>query len=273
MASMEVNGAGLEYDEQGSGAPLVFVHGSLEDLRTWRLQVKPFAKHYHVFAYSRRYHYPNTKFGSRPSYSAGNHAEDLAALLAGLAGVPAHLVCSSFGGYVALCLAVRHPALVRSLVLAEPPLMPWLLNTAGGRRLADAFLADGWLPARAAFRQGAPEQGVAKFLNAVMGRDAFTRLSPSTRQGLMDNAPAMQVETESSDYFTPFTCEEAGTIGRPALLLEGELSPPLFHLIVDELARCLPDTSRVLIAGVSHAIHLGNPEAYNAHVLRFLAQH
>ena len=273
MPSIEVNGAGLEYSEQGTGDPLVFVHGSLEDLRSWRLQMKPFAQRYHVFAYSRRYHYPNAAFGSRPEYSAGQHAEDLAGLLERLAIAPAHLVCSSFGGYAALCLAVRHPALVRSLVLAEPPLMPWLLNTPDGKRLADAFLADGWLPARAAFRRGEPEQGVRSFLNAVMGRDAFAHLSPSTRLALLDNAPALQVETESSEYFTPFTCSDAASIRRPALLLEGELSPPLFHLIVDELARCLPDTTRALIPGAAHAIHLGNPDAYNAHVLRFVQKH
>jgi non-heme chloroperoxidase len=235
MPIIEVNGAGLEYSELGAGEPLVFVHGSLEDLRTWRLQMASFAQHYHVVAYSRRYHFPNTRFGNRPSYSAGLHAEDLAGLLERLDLAPAHLACSSFGGYVALCLAARRPALVRSLVLAEPPLMPWLSNIPGGQPLADAFYADGWLPAQDAFRRGDPEAGVRSFLNAVMGREAFAHLSPSTRRALLDNAPAMQMESESADYFTPFTCDDAAAIDQPALLLEGELSPALFHLILDEL--------------------------------------
>ena len=88
----------------------------------------------------------------------------------------------------------------------------------------------------------------------------------------MDNAPAMQMESESADYFTPFTCEDAAAIRQPALLLEGELSPRLFHLILDELGRCLPNAERAVIQGAPHAVHLGNPDAYDVKVLRFLTE-
>ena len=40
----------------------------------------------------------------------------------------AHIVGYSYGGYTALHLAVNHPEMVRTLVLAEPPLVPWLTN-------------------------------------------------------------------------------------------------------------------------------------------------
>ena len=36
MAHVDVDGARLAYTEAGRGEPLVFVHGSLEDLRIWR---------------------------------------------------------------------------------------------------------------------------------------------------------------------------------------------------------------------------------------------
>ena len=48
MALVDVNGARLEYTEAGRGEPLVFVHGSLEDLRIWRRQVELFSAHYRV---------------------------------------------------------------------------------------------------------------------------------------------------------------------------------------------------------------------------------
>ena len=55
------------------------------------------------------------------------------------------------------------------------------------------------------------------------------------------------------------------------LLLNGELSPRLFHLINAELARCLPRATQAVIPQTSHAIHVGNPVAYHAAVREFLA--
>ena len=82
MAVVDVNGARLEYIEAGRGEPLVFVHGSLEDLRIWRRQVELFSAHYRVIAYSRRYHHPNAAPGDGdPAYTASLHAADLADLI------------------------------------------------------------------------------------------------------------------------------------------------------------------------------------------------
>ncbi len=202
MTTIEVNGARLAYVEAGSGDPLVFVHGSLEDLRVWRRQVELFSAHYRAVAYSRRYHHPNAAPGKGdPAYTAALHAADLAGLIEKLGLAPAHLVTSSFGGCVALQMAATHPELVRSLVLAEPPLMPWLERIPGGAAPAAAFLADTWETAQRAFREGDLELGVRSFLDGVVGRGAFDRLSPSGRRMVMDNAAEMKAETEAQDFF------------------------------------------------------------------------
>lgn len=272
MPVVEVSGARLAYVEQGRGEAVVFVHGSLEDYRSWRFQIEPFAQRYRVIAYSRRYHFPNPAQDG-PDYSAALHAGDLAELITALDLAPAHLVTSSFGGYVALYLAARRPELVRSLVLGEPPLMPWLLALPEGAPLAQAFEATAWEPARRAFAVGQTEAGVGLFLNGVIGAGAFERLSDSSRAMPLDNAAAMAAETRSQQYFSPFTCADAARIARPALLLDGERSPKLFRLITGELMRCLPDATHAMIPGASHAMHLGNSDAYIARVLAFLAQH
>ena len=45
-----VNGVELHYIEKGSGAPVIFVHGGLEDYRAWADQVEAFSKRYHAVA-------------------------------------------------------------------------------------------------------------------------------------------------------------------------------------------------------------------------------
>ncbi len=271
MAVVDISGARLEYIEAGQGEPLIFVHGSLEDLRIWRRQVEPFSKRYHVIAYSRRYHYPNAAPGDGdPEYTAALHGDDLAGLIEALNLGPTHLVTSSFGGCVALQMAVRRPELVRSLVLAEPPLMPWLTHIPGGTPLAAAFMTDAWEPAQRAFGGGDTEQGVRLFLDGVVGRGAFDRLSPSGQRMILDNAPEMRAETVAQDFFPTLACQDVAALDRPVLLLNGELSPRLFHLIIDELSHCLPHTTKTVIQHTSHVIHAGNPAGYAAAVLGFL---
>ena len=89
---------------------------------------------------------------------------------------------------------------------------------------------------------------------------------------ILDNAAEMRAETLSPDIFPALTCADVAALDRPVLLLNGELSPRLFHLINAELARCLPRATQEVIPQTSHAIHVGNPVAYHAAVREFLAR-
>jgi non-heme chloroperoxidase len=278
--TLGVNGTALAYFEAGSGPETVlFVHGSLDDYRSWRYQFGPFSERYRVIAYSRRYHHPNRWDGDGSDYSAELHAGDLAALIRSLAARPVHLVTSSYGGNVALLMTARNPELVRSLVLGEPPLMPWLENIPGGQPHLQRFLDHVWLPARDAFAQDRLEDGARSFLDGVMGRPTFKHLDHHAYQMIMDNAPEMAAETLANRYFPPFTCEDAAGLLQPVLLCKGERSPEVFHMITDELARCLSNAwpapqgtaALVVIPGASHVMHSGNPQVYNKVVLDFLA--
>ena len=76
-----VDGIELHYVEQGSGAPVVLVHGSLADYSYWSNsnQIAPLAEQYRVIAYSRRYNFPNRN-EPRGDHSAVVEAQDLAKL-------------------------------------------------------------------------------------------------------------------------------------------------------------------------------------------------
>lgn len=266
-----VNGTELNYIEQGTGVPVVFVHGSLGDYRTFNFQFEPFSKHFRVISYSRRYHYPNKWKGDGKDYSVALHANDLASFIKELATEPVHLAATSYGAYVSLYMASKNPELVRSLVLGEPPILPWLEKVEGGKALKDEFLTNSFGPARDAFKAGKMEEGVGLFIDGVMGQGTFSRLNPRAKGSMLDNAEEMKAETTADDYFSPFTFEDASKIQSPVLLLSGERSPKLFHLIVDSLEKCLPQSKRVLVPDASHSMQTGNYQFYNKVVLDFLA--
>lgn len=85
-----------------------------------------FASKYRTVAYSCRYNYPNEQPPAGASLTLETLVDDLAGLLHALQMTPAHLIGASNGGFVCLLLARRQPELVRTLVLADPPVLPVL---------------------------------------------------------------------------------------------------------------------------------------------------
>ncbi|MCL7454879.1 MAG: alpha/beta hydrolase [Anaerolineae bacterium] len=284
MTTINLNDNTFEYVERGSGEPLVLVHGSASDYRTWQAQQDAFARRFRTIRYSRRYHWPSAEIPEGADYSMAEHVDDLEALLRSLDAAPAHLVGHSYGAFLCLLLAIRAPELVRSLVLAEPPAITLfvsnqpkpaeilrLLLTRPRTALAILrFGAQGVAPATAAIERGDAETALRAFGSAILGREAFAGLA----EVRLDQARANFIEAELlGSGFAPLEDDELRGIQIPALLVSAQKSPRLFHRLMDRLEELLPHTERVEIAGASHIMHEDNPAAYNEAVLSFLAKH
>jgi non-heme chloroperoxidase len=274
---MRVNGAVLSYRLAGDqGTPVVFIHGSYGDLDDWSSQVKTFARTHRVFVYSRRYHPPNPPQNDGHVYSPQLHAEDLAALLPVLGLAPAHVVGSGYGAYVALALAREHPDLVRTLVLGEPPVLAFLLRSPAGDSLRRAFVAATLDPARDAFARGDSVAGLRLFVDGTTDRlGTFDNLPAPARARVVAHSFEMRREmlADRQEYLPALDCAALGRLAMPVLLIQGERSPRMYHVITTELARCLQSDTLITIPAAGHAIHATNPAAYNQTVLQYLATH
>ena len=103
----------LHVEEHGSGETVLLHQGLGQGAWAWRYQLHAFAQRFRTIVFDTR----GTGRSPVPDddYTIEDLAEDAAAILDGRA---AHVVGFSMGGYVALTLALAHPDLVRSLVLA-----------------------------------------------------------------------------------------------------------------------------------------------------------
>lgn len=261
----------LHYIERGSGEPLILLHGGQGDYRTWPAQMEAFSSRYRVISYSRRYHYPNSNPLRSHTHSALDDAIDLAGFISALKPGPVHLVGTSYGAFTALAFAIENPEMVRSLVLAEPPLLQWASNTQSGVELYRDFMTTTHEPAGKAFAAGDEEGAMRIFIDRFDGQGTFDSLPPERRKVVMQNAGFFKAITASSDPFPNLSREKVKKLYMPVLLIRGEHTKELDKLVYEELAGTIPNVQRKIIPNAGHGSPRQNPAAFNAAVLEFLS--
>jgi pimeloyl-ACP methyl ester carboxylesterase len=285
LRTADVDGTALAYRELGEGEPVVFVHGSASDMRWWDQQLPTIGTSYRAIAYSRRYARPNPDIEPGADDQMLLHVDDLEALVRGLDAAPAHLVGQSWGAFICLLTAIRRPELVRSLVLAEPPVLSLFMTTpprpmelvrlfARRPRTARAILGFSMktaFPAMKAFRRGDDEQAIRSFAEGFVGKEGYERLPEPRKNQLRENVGTLRAQLLGAG-FPPLSDDEVRRVAAPTLLMTGERSPAFPIRLTDRLQELLPNPERVEIAGASHAMTVENPAAANAAILEFLSR-
>ena len=266
---IRVNGIELHYIEQGQGEPLILLHGGQGDYRSWGPQLKVLSSQFRVVSYSRRYHYPNNNPLIAKYHSAYTEAEDLAALIRKLKLGRVHLIGTSIGAFTALVLAVKHPEMVRSLVLAEPPVHEWIRDSPTGAAAYQEFMTTIWEPATVAFKAG-DDQGAMRFLvDGFTGKGSFDKLPPASRAAAVQNSRFFKANTLSSDPFPNLSKDKVRRLRIPVLIVTGENTIKIHKLVNEELARLLPKAEQAIIPNAGHFSARENPQAFNEAVLKF----
>ena len=261
------NGTSIAYVERGSGSPpVIFVHGTGADLRTFGYQLQFFAQSRKVIVYSRRYHHPNAGPGPGAVYRIDEHVADLALLIRQLAGGRADIVGTSSGGLIAALLAVEHPASVRRLVLVEPVAFSLLPDGEAGAAVASLETA------RQQLREGATEAALRSFVGAIIAPGAYDFMPASTRQMLTDNLPALAAESRAPlpGLEPPITCAHIGRLRAPTLVLTGGNSASFLKAMSRRVHECVPGAAAAVIPGAAHAVHAQQVDAFNQKVKAFL---
>jgi 3-oxoadipate enol-lactonase len=110
----------VSYFDNGSGEPLIMLHGTEGDLRGYTNLVASIGDGIRTLPYTQR-DIDAPHDDAPAAYEMADLADDCIALLDALELPTAHILGASFGGGLALHIAARHPDRVRSLVLAAAP--------------------------------------------------------------------------------------------------------------------------------------------------------
>jgi 3-oxoadipate enol-lactonase len=249
----------LPHDEAGSGPAVVLLHAGIADRTMWsELLPEVAAAGFRVVAVD----LPG--FGEA-AVAPGEQAPwaDVLATMDALRIDRATLVGNSFGGAVALRVAVVAPERVAALVLVSAP-APALEPS--------AELEAAWSEEEAALERGDVEGAV----RAVV--DAWTQ--PGAPADLRDRVADMQrrafeLQAAAGDVAeAPDPLDEdpgaLARLGMPALVMSGEADMRDFRTGAEALARALPDARLASIEGAGHLAPLEAPERFRALLLDML---
>ncbi|MBI4417520.1 MAG: alpha/beta fold hydrolase, partial [Ignavibacteriales bacterium] len=106
----------LFFRQYGSGKPIIILHGLLGSLDNWHSLSTRFGEHYHVFAADQRNH-GRSPHSDVMSYEA--MAEDLHEFLHSRGISSTALIGHSMGGKTAMEFALRHPSLLKALIVVD----------------------------------------------------------------------------------------------------------------------------------------------------------
>jgi pimeloyl-ACP methyl ester carboxylesterase len=126
MPKVQANGITLNYDQQGSGEPLILIPYLSADNTCYAFQVAEYAKHFTCISIDLR----GTGQSDNPDgeFSTELYADDIAALMQDLGIERAHVTGLSLGAAIGMWLAAKHPDKVKSLSLhsAWPKTDPYI---------------------------------------------------------------------------------------------------------------------------------------------------
>ena len=264
---LPVAGGNLYYEVEGAGEALVLIHGFLGNLRMWDFQAQALARSHRVVRCDMR------GFGR----STTEHVEfaywaDVAALLDHLGVDRAHIVGQSFGGSIALDLALARPARVATLTCVaggiggyrpdlgpEEDSVPWtdmdrLWDEKKWAELAELetqVWVDGW---------GQSTTRVDRTLRDRVKGDVLSTYAAENEEGL-------------PQPLEPRASGRLGELTVPVLVMIGSLDEPRSRATGAHMVATVFDSRLVEIAGVGHMIQLEAPDRVSEELRGFIQDH
>ena len=241
---LDADDARLRYRDDGSGPPLLLLHGWTFDLDMWDPQVEALAGSHRLIRFDRR------GFGlSSGQPSLASDVADARRLCLQLGVERTAVLGMSQGARVALQLAASAPRLISCVILDGPPAL-------ATNESADIPLAD--------FREILRTRGI-EALRQAWRRNPLAKLRTQDPR-MHDLLDRMIARYSGSDLAT-------ASLSVPVLVLNGEHDLKTRLRAGEALSQTVPTAEHALIPEAGHLPNLDNPRVYNDTIRSFLARH
>ncbi|HMM93170.1 alpha/beta fold hydrolase [Bradyrhizobium sp.] len=252
----------IDYHEAGNGPTVVLVPGSCSTGAAWR----PVMAHLQGFrcVTTSLLGYGGTAERRTPDETDICYEREIIETVIRRTGGPVHLVGHSFGGLVALAVALRGRVPLLSLTIAEAPAVD-ILREVGEqqhygtfRQMSRAYSA--------AFGRGEAD-AIAQMIDFYGGAGTFAAWPQRVRDYAIETTSANLLDWESAYNFR-LTPASLASVKIPTLVIWGETSHPAACRANELLSRFMPRADHVTIAGASHFMIATHPKPFSDLIIR-----
>src|SRR5262249_3773321 len=258
-ADADVRSAHVGTDRQ----TLVLLHGSASSGALWRHIKSALQSRYRCIAPDLIGYGTSAALPSHASFGLDAELRAIEPLLQCCADT-FHLVGYSYGGVLALHLALANPPRVQSLTLIEPVFFA-ALKYAGDWtsyfefcRVRDEFVA--------ALARGDRELAMRRFVDFWMGGGAWTDLSADARASMLKAADKIVLDWQASFAADPGRARLSALAVR-TLLVRGSDSPRPMRSLVAPLPAIMPGREHIVVEGANHLLPLTHAAVLTSAIL------
>ena len=260
---VRANGILLHVHDEGSGTPILFVHGFPLSHVMWHEQLSALASEFRVIA-------PDLRGFGESEVTEGvvlmdTFADDLAAVLdqLGISRTQKIVLCGlSMGGYIAWQFVRKYSDRLQGLILCDTRALP---DTPAGissrRKLAATVLQHGTEPVAAIMLPN---------LFSPVSKETRQRAVELTRQCLLDTSPQGIAAASLGMAARPAATDDLPAIEIPSLLIVGEQDPISTVAEMQSIASSMPNAELVIIPAAGHLSPLENPQPVNQAIREFV---
>jgi pimeloyl-ACP methyl ester carboxylesterase len=253
--ALSLNGHSVDYVEQGEGPCLVFVPGSFSNTAAWRPIIDVLKDRFRTVATSLMGYGRTEELRSAENCTVDPQAEAVEAVIAHTGSV-VHLIGHSWGGSVALAVALRGKSRLKSLVLFEANPCD-VLRQSGDEETYNLVrgMWEGYVKAYAAGERDAAR----RVIDLWEGEGSFDRMPPRVREFVIETTPA-NIRDWSAHWAFRATLAEYAALDVPALLAHGADTHAAMKRVAAILAAHMPKARLEQVSGARHFLISTHPQ-------------